>query len=68
MNLQALKCQLVSMRAAIDAALAVLSEDEPPEPQECRHPEEARIDKSTMGHPDAWQCGICGYEHEGGDG
>ena len=67
MNLQALKHQLVSMRAAIDAALAVLSEDEPLEPQECQHPAEARIDKSTMGHPGAWQCVICGYEREGGD-
>ena len=67
MNVAALKCQLVSMRAAIDAALAVLSEDEPQEPEECQHPEEARIDMSTMGHLGAWRCGICGYECEGGE-
>lgn len=68
LNVAALRHQLLSMRAAIDAALAILTEDEQLQgPQECQHPEEARIDIAVMGHPDAWQCGVCGYVHQGGD-
>jgi len=31
-------------------------------PAVCRHPEEKRIDASSMGHPDRWVC-KCGYKH-----
>lgn len=62
MHLQALKHQLVSMRAAIDAALILLGEEEE-QPQGCQHPQESRLDMSTMGHI-RWQCGLCGYTHE----
>jgi transposase-like protein len=30
------------------------------EPQPCLHPEDKRIDESTMGHP-RWRCTECGF-------
>ena len=69
MNRDALIHQLVSMRAGIDAALAILTEDQPPDETSCPH--EDRTDMSTMGI-EKWECNTCGHRHErslrGGDG
>ena len=61
---QVLMYQLLSLRAAVDAALALLSAEEPEQSKGCQHPEERRVDMSTMGHR-KWRCRDCGHE-EGG--
>jgi len=30
-------------------------------PPECLHPEDKRLDASTMGRRDRWICRVCGY-------
>lgn len=64
MNREALIQQLISVRAAIEAALLLLQEPEAePEPPGCQHPPAQRMDLSTMGHP-RWQCKQCGHVEE----
>lgn len=50
--------QLLIIKAAVNTALEMLMPDE-----ECTHPEEARIDYSTMGG-EAWGCRKCGYYYK----
>lgn len=66
---------LVAIRAAADAALALLvGEPEPAptekaptapaeQPGECQHPN--RMPIPTGGRPDAWICKLCDHIHEG---
>ena len=62
MNREALIHQLVSVRSAIDAALAIMTEDQQPDdPQPCQH--EDRTDMSTMGI-ERWECNVCGHKYE----
>ena len=58
MNMEALVHQLLSVRAAIDAALSIIQEDE------CHHPPESRRVMTVMGGPERWVCEVCGYEYE----
>lgn len=60
-NKQALINQLVSMRAAIDACLFLLQEEEIND--ECNHPEQHRLNLTTMGGKEHWSCKVCGYEY-----
>lgn len=57
-----LMTQLLSARAAIDAALCLLQETAgSPDTGECTHPD--RVDMSTMGH-ERWRCRVCGHVEE----
>lgn len=53
--------QLVSMRAQIDALLALLTSGED---GACIHPPDKRLNLTTMGGPTKWQCRLCDHEHE----
>lgn len=55
MNMEALKHQLISMRAQIDAALFLLQEHEPT----CKH--EVRLNLATLGGPNEWICKDCDF-------
>lgn len=66
MNKEVFINQLLSMRAAIDAMLAMLCppvEGDPAQAQDCQHPEKHREDISTMGHK-RWLCKQCGHIEE----
>ncbi len=68
LNREALVCQLLSMRAAIDAALAILGEGETGGPDKsgppsCKHPPERRVSLPTQGR-DHWVCQDCGFEYQ----
>ncbi len=60
MNKQALINQLLSMRAQIDAALFLLTEND-----QCEH--KNRINLTAMGGPEEWQCQDCGYHYKEGE-
>lgn len=53
--------QLAIAQTALDTAFELLESEQKDE--ECRHPEEARKDYSTMGIT-RWQCGKCGFMFE----
>lgn len=67
MDRQVLIYQLISLRATVDAMLAVLTgtEPEPEVPPGCQHPEERRQNMAVMGKPNRWRCRDCGHV-EGG--
>lgn len=56
-NKEALVNQLISIRAAVDAALSLLANEE------CTHPKDKRINYSTLGGREHWECGVCGFEY-----
>ncbi|WP_018130713.1 hypothetical protein [Effusibacillus pohliae] len=60
MNKEALISQLVALRATIDAALILLSQDETPQ---CDH--KNRLSLTTMGGFESWLCKDCGFEFTG---
>lgn len=66
-QLLALRAALESALHQVDAALLILCPEAKQEEGECRHPPEKRKNISSMGIP-RWQCGICGYIHEGKGG
>lgn len=51
---KALKAQLKAVIAMVEAVLLQIDDGE------CQHPQEERIDMSTMGR-EAWMCRTCGY-------
>jgi hypothetical protein len=62
--------QLLSIRSTVDAALLMLQDEDKPEPAaepECDHPRDCRTNLSTMGGPERWQCGLCGFMYEGSE-
>lgn len=48
---------LERIAAALEQQNVMLSSVEPPA---CLHPEDKRVDESTMGHP-RWKCTDCGF-------
>lgn len=73
--LLSLRSSIDAQAAAVDAALALLAEDDPPKEEggiECPHPTGMRESMATMGHEGRWRCRLCGYIHdpepEGGSG
>lgn len=64
---QSIVNQLMGMRSTIDAMLYLLSEAEKEE-RECNHPKEYRINYTTMGGKEHWECELCGYEYKEGEG
>ncbi len=69
---------LLSIRAAVEAALTMYDEEEPqgeappelvssPDPAVCQHPLTARVQLNTMGSQNAWICGVCGVEGSGSE-
>ncbi|WP_134705093.1 hypothetical protein [Ammoniphilus sp. YIM 78166] len=60
MNKEALINQLYSMRAQIDAALFLLHEE--PSESKCSH--QNRLNLTTMGGPEHWECKSCGFEYK----
>lgn len=66
-KLTTMVAQINAIRASADAVIFMLEEEVEAEDQnqaqDCPHPNNARIDCSTMGHK-AWTCSLCGYEEE----
>lgn len=62
MNEEAALAVIEILEAAAAAIRAVVFCPESP-PAACDHPEDQRIDLSTMGHP-RWQCKLCGHLEE----
>lgn len=58
MDKQVILAQLVAIRSTVEALIILIQAEE--EENTCTHPEDSRIDMSTMGHP-RWQCGVCDY-------
>lgn len=64
--LVALRAQVEAMHATINSALSVLvGPVQEEDASGCRHPPEARIDTTTMGGLDSWQCRLCGHAQMG---
>lgn len=59
-NKEAIINQLISIRASIDACLFLLQGEKD---KQCEHPKEFRIDFTTMGGKEHWQCDKCGFEY-----
>ena len=62
--IDAFKAQLLSIRFAVDAALAMVGPDEADEetlvsPGECPHPKEKQLPAPAMGQPDRFFCRAC---------
>jgi hypothetical protein len=68
----AMKYLILSIRAACEAALALIDDEEtgeqrPPElaaspdPALCEHPYDQRVSVGTMGAAGEWICGVCGF-------
>ena len=67
----AMKYLILSIRAAAEAALAMIDEEsgeqKPPEltaspnPALCEHPLDQRVQLITMGSAGEWICGVCGH-------
>ena len=69
---EAMKYLILSIRAACEAALAMIDDEEsgeqkPPEltaspdPARCEHPLDQRVHLGTMGSEGDWICGVCGF-------
>lgn len=68
---EAMKYVLLSIRAAVEAALNMIDEEsgeqKPPElaaspdPALCEHPLDQRVKLGTMGAAGEWICGVCGF-------
>lgn len=65
-NKDALAKQLISLRAAIDAALLLLGFDQGEKDYQlqCDHPKRDRKVLTTMGGPEHWICQNCGFEYK----
>lgn len=63
MNKELIYKQLEIMQAAIETVTALLDGcEEASEETECCHPDESKIDMSTMGGEE-WICGVCGFHY-----
>lgn len=64
-QLDAAEASVKAARALFGAWAASTEEEPAPEPDApggvCRHPEAKRIAAPTMGRPDSWVCGVCGF-------
>ena len=63
MNDEAALAVIEILEAAAAAIRAVISSPEESPPAACDHPEDQRIDLSTMGVT-RWQCKVCGHVEE----
>jgi len=59
-QLVAMRHQVMSMAASIEAALSLLDDEE-----KCEH--KNRINLTVMGGPEEWQCRDCGYHYKEGE-
>ena len=59
MSIQSIRAQLLAIKTMADSILSELADDEI---GECQHPEDVRVNASTMGE-ERWICSICGYQH-----
>jgi hypothetical protein len=68
----AMRYLILSIRAACEAALALIDDEEtgeqrPPEltaspdPALCEHPHDQRVRIDAMGSEGSWICGVCGF-------
>ncbi len=67
----AMKYVLLSIRAAVEAALNMIDEESgeqkspeltaSPDPALCEHPLDQRVHLTTMGSAGEWICGVCGF-------
>lgn len=65
---RAIHSQLYVMRAQLDTILIMVEELEGQNDEGCKHPDKSRINFTTMGGPEKWQCKLCGFEYiEGKD-
>ncbi len=63
---KALYSQLYVMKAQLETIVFMIEEIEKSEEEEfqkCPHPAREKISYNTMGGPEHWKCGICGYEY-----
>lgn len=60
---RAIFSQLYVMRAQLDSILLMVEELEGGEDEGCPHPKEHRLNLTTMGGPEHWQCKLCGFEY-----
>ena len=58
-QLISMRHQVMSLAAAIEAALSVIEEEK------CDH--KNRINLTAMGGPEEWQCQDCGYHYKEGE-
>jgi len=61
-NLDFIVNNLASIRNMTDAAIQLAMDVD----KQCTHPVEHRLNLSTMGKPEEWQCKLCGYEYKEG--
>lgn len=58
--------QLLEQQTVLLIAIAgALVQEQEPESDECRHPDDNRVSLATPGRPDHWICNACRYEHQG---
>lgn len=58
MNKDAVLHQLMAARASIDALISTFMVETSPG---CTHPENQRLNLTTMGGPKQWTCKACGF-------
>lgn len=61
-QLNTFRTGLILQLQMTDQLIAKLS-GEPIQPEGCQHPEDKRINITTMGGPRSWLCKLCDYEH-----
>lgn len=60
---KAIYSQLYIIKAQLEAMIVMVEELEDKHDSECTHPKEYRINLTSMGGPEHWQCKICGFEY-----
>jgi hypothetical protein len=63
-QLQVMRSQLATLDAQIESVLFSLDEYEEEKSFECDHPEDRRLNLTTMGGPERWECKDCGYVYD----
>lgn len=59
---KAILSQMYIVQAQMDSIVLLIEELEKAEDTGCKHPKEQRLNLTTMGGPEHWECKVCGYE------
>lgn len=61
---KAVLSQMYLIKAQLETILFMIEELEKEEEEKCIHPKEFRKNYTTMGGPEEWVCGLCGYHYQ----
>lgn len=66
-QLETMRRQLAVLDAQIQSVFFSLDEEQVEANYECDHPDDRRLNLTTMGGPERWECKDCGFEYNEGE-